>query len=277
MAIDVYELISSRTGSDGNEATQDRKYLLRNSDDEQALKLALRAAAPSSFFQAAGPTTLAVVMKLDSVSLDEQHTDGLWSGSAHYKLKDNSDPDTGDMVFTFDTTGGTQHITQSIATKHKYPSTAPDLGGAIGVTGDSVEGVDITVPTYAFSETHYLPDAMVSDAYKGKLFKLTGTVCNAAFKGGQAGEILFLGATGSKRGQGDWEVTFKFAASPNVTGLTIGTLTAIEKKGWEYVWVRYVTKEVGTGADKMITQTPKAVYVEQVYYDGSFGDLGIGS
>jgi hypothetical protein len=44
--------------------------------------------------------------------------------------------------------GGTQHITQSLATIQKYAAagTAPDFGGAIGVTHDSVEGVDITVP-----------------------------------------------------------------------------------------------------------------------------------
>lgn len=31
-----------------------------------------------------------------------------------------------------------------------------------------------------------------------------------------AGEVLFLGASGSKRGEEEWEITYRFAASPNV-------------------------------------------------------------
>ena len=35
-------------------------------------------------------------------------------------------------------------------------SPAPDFGGAIGVTHDNVEGVNVTVPVYSFAETHYI-------------------------------------------------------------------------------------------------------------------------
>jgi len=41
----------------------------------------------------------------------------------------------------------------------------------------------------------------------------------------------------------DWEIAFKFAASPNATDLTVGDITGIEKKGWEYLWVRYADAE----------------------------------
>ncbi len=37
--------------------------------------------------------------------------------------------------------------------------TAPNFGGAIGVTQDNVEGVDIYVPVYNFSETHHIDPA----------------------------------------------------------------------------------------------------------------------
>jgi hypothetical protein len=67
-------------------------------------------------------------------------------------------------------------------------------------------------------------------AYKLTVFALTGRVNNSAFKGFAAGECLFLGAAGTKRASGDWEITFRFAASPNVTGLTIGDITGIDKK-----------------------------------------------
>jgi hypothetical protein len=116
--------------------------------------------------------------------------------------------------------------------------TAPNFKGAIGVTADSVEGVDITVPVYHFAETHYLADAVVTLAYKLTLFALTGRVNNSAFKGFAAGECLFLGAAGTKRGSGDWEVGYRFAFSPNVTGLTVGDITGINKKD-SHLCVRY--------------------------------------
>jgi len=42
--------------------------------------------------------------------------------------------------------GGTEHITHTLQTVGRYPPGVPNYHGAIGVTPDSVEGVDITVP-----------------------------------------------------------------------------------------------------------------------------------
>ena len=155
-------------------------------------------------------------------------------------------------------------------------TTAPDFGGAIGVTSDGVEGVDITVPVYQFSETHYFTDAQVTASYKGAIFSCTGKTNAGSFRGFSAGEVLFLGATGSKRGDGpddDWEITFRFAASPNQTNLNVGPVTGINKKGWEYLWVRYADAEdSGSGA---IIKKPIAAYVERVYDQANFGALGI--
>ena len=53
-----------------------------------------------------------------------------------------------------------------------------------------------------------------------------------AFRGKVKGEVLFCGAAGSKRGQEDWEVTFKWAASPNKTDIQIGDITVPSKEGW---------------------------------------------
>jgi hypothetical protein len=82
------------------------------------------------------------------------------------------------------------------------------------------EGFDIIVPTCNFSETHYIAVASVTKAYKATLVSLTGKVNNAKFRGFAAGEVLFLGASGSQRGD-DWEITFKFSANSNVKGLKV--------------------------------------------------------
>lgn len=141
------------------------------------------------------------------------------------------------------------------------------------VAHEDVEGVDITAPVYNFSETHYIDDALVTDAYKGTLFLLTGKTNQAAFRNFAVGEVLFLGASGTKRGKDDWEITFKFAASPNVTNLQIGSITVASKRGWELLWVRYTDVEDLTA--RMLVKQPVAAYVEQVYEEGDFSGLGI--
>jgi hypothetical protein len=197
---------------------------------------------------------------------------GVWEVTVRYGKREAKD--TGESSFSFDTGGVTAHITQSLATINRYAAsgTAPDFKGTIGVTSDSVEGTDITVPVYNFTETHYLPIATVTGAYKAALFQLTGKVNNASFKGFAIGEVLFLGASGSQRGVEDWEITYRFAASPNVTGLVVGSITGINKKGWEYLWVRYADAE----DQHVLVKQPIAAYVEQVYQLGNFSSLGIG-
>ncbi len=213
--------------------------------------------------------------QIDDLFLESYHLihlgSGVWEGIARFG------PPQSETTFSFETGGGSQHIVQSIANVARYAlagSTAPDFHGAIGVTSDSVEGVDIQVPVYTFAETHLVPISLVTQSYKLTLFQLTGKVNNSGFKGFAAGEVLFLGASGSKRGFDDWEITFRFAASPNSTGLTVGDISGIDKEGWQYLWIRYEDEE--DLPSKTLIKRPTSVYIEQVYHYGNFSLLGIG-
>jgi hypothetical protein len=238
-------------------------YVVDGTEDDAAVRAIVEATIPAIY---AG-------LVFQSYHISHQGS-GLWEVSVRYGKLDPKEP--GESSFSFDTGGGTtHHITQSLQTINSYARPGedpPDFKGAIGVNHDSVEGTDITIPVYNFKETHYIPIALVTPAYKAALFYLTGKVNAAPFKGFAPGEVLFLGASGSQRGQEDWEITFSFAASPNVTGLTVGDISGIDKKGWEYLWVRYQDVE---DADVLVKQ-PAAVYVEQVYYYGDFSLVGIG-
>lgn len=270
MAIACTEKIDSRQVTDGQSA--ELIYKITGTADDAAALSSLKSTAPATF---AG-------MKRQPVTVEPVHVDTarpdtcIWTGTATYApLEVEPPPETGESVFNFDTGGGTQHITQSLNTIGRYPGTAPDFKGAIGVTHDNVEGVDITVPVYTFSETHYVASSSVTTAYKNTLFNLTGKVNNGAFKGMAPGECLFLGASGSKRGTDDWEITFRFAGSPNRTGLSVGPIGGISKKGWEYLWVRYADTE-DTASHTLVKQ-PIGAYVEKVYEEGNFSSLGIGT
>jgi len=142
------------------------------------------------------------------------------------------------------------------------------------VVDGKVEGVDVVVPVYNWTETYYLDDAYVTSGYRRALRDLTGEVNSAGFRGFAAGEVLFRGARGARRSDEDWEITFSFAASENKYGQSVGSITGIEKGGWEYLWVFYDDQGESEGS---VVPQPTAVYVERVYESGDFYRLGIGA
>lgn len=269
MAITIAEKIDSRESTTGDNGTVELKYIVSGTADDLAAKAALAANTGVTYDGYTRQSVHVEAVGDPTISLT-------WEGSVQYAVK-QKEPETGESSFSFDTGGGTQHITQSIETVQKYAAsgTAPDFHGAIGATKDSVEGVDITMPVYNFSETHYFDPSVVTSAYKGLLFHKTGMYNNDSFKGFEPGEVLFLGASGSKRGKGDWEISFRFAASQNRSSIMVGSIGPISKKGWEYLWVRYEDAE--DTAAKALIKKPVAAYVEKVYYGTDFTSLGIGN
>lgn len=269
MPITVTEKFESRRSTKGDTPSAELLYTVRGTNDDLAARSAAEAESPSTYDGLPRQT-----VSVEPIGFE------LWEATVRYAQTQSSGfPQTGESVFSFDTGGGMQHITQSKQTVSSYAAsgtTAPDFKGAIGVTADGVEGVDITVPVYQFSETHYLPASQVTQAYKGTLFNLTGKVNSGAWKGFNAGEVLFLGASGSRRGSGadsDWEITYRFAASPNASGISVGPISGISKKGWEYLWVRYADAE--DEGSQTIVKRPVAAYVERVYDQANFSALGI--
>ena len=142
----------------------------------------------------------------------------------------------------------------------------------------NVNGVDVTMPVLNFTETHTLSGSRVSTSYKKTLASLTGTVNRSGFRGFSAGEVLFLGASGTKRSKkssAPWEITYRFAVSTNKAGFKVGDIQVTRKYGWDYLWVRYADKVAEGG--KNVVKKPVGVYVEMVYPEGDFGNLGIGN
>jgi len=224
--------------------------------------------------------------------------DNAWQVTINYE-KAGAEPSTNDPLKrsrSFDTTGGTQHIVQAVdgtvtfgsgnnvtvvttSGETKFPpSAAPSMSGAINVDDNGVNGVDIVVPQLQWQEQYDVPNSYVTNGYIRGVAAMTGTVNNASFRGFAAGEILFSGCSGSQewddqKGRGPWSLTYRFVASPNVTNQTIGTISSINKRGHDYLWVKY---ETATSTNDIIKK-PKYVYVDKVYRDGDFSQLGIGT
>jgi hypothetical protein len=151
--------------------------------------------------------------------------------------------------------------------------TPPNFKQAIGVNNDSVEGTDITIPIFKFTFNYYPATALMTPEYYHKLSTLAGRVNRDAWKGFDAGEVLYLGTAGQPRSADDWELTMHFIASPNASELKVGDIENIVKGGHEYLWIRF-----GDSVDaNTLTKVPQFAYVERMYEPADFEDLGIGS
>jgi hypothetical protein len=260
MPATIEERFDSRQGTDGEDPTTELIYMVSGTEDDNEVRSLVASTSPTDY----------TGLVRDRFSI-EHLGGGVWECKVQYvKL-------TSEAQYAFDTGGGTQHITQSLANVQRRAApgfVAPNYFGAIGVSEVRVEGTDIAVPVFNFTETHRIANSVVTASYKLGLFRLTGKVNDNTFKGFARGEVLFLGASGSKSGFDHWEITFRFAASPNVSNLTIGDITNINKEGWHYLWVRFADDVDNTA--KALIKRPIAAYVEQVYFYGDFSNLGIG-
>lgn len=256
------------------------RWKIFNATDENDAKAALIAQAPATWTGQKG------TLRPTAYDVQELYSrKGFCEGVIKYSLPDWVKT-TGETVLTFDTSGGTQHIIHSKGTAH-FPSgtNTPSMNGLIGNTGKGdPQGVTITVPAFAFTATKFFSAASVDATFISGLYNLTGQINNGAWSVTIDGlnlsfaqdEVLFLGASGSKRPIGDVEIAEHFSASPNVTNLTVGTVTGIAKKGWDYLWVRAQPQDQLGGTSNAVTAyVTQFVYVETVYDEGNFTATGL--
>lgn len=264
-------------------ATGDRReatlsYYVKGAIDEADALTAVGATAPDFYLGLARQGRRAKPIGNDQYVVTARYSNDV-SNDTQDDPGSSITPPT-ESSYQFSTGGGSETMFVSLQTMQGLAApgipnpTVPDYDGGINVTDDGAQGVERTVPVFNFSETHYKTSAQVTQAYIGSLFALTGTVNTAAFKGFAAGEVLFLGASGSKRGAfGDWELTYNFAASPNITNGTVGTFTGVNKQGWDYLWFQF--EDIEDTSAKQLVRRPAYLFVERVYRRTDFSLLAI--
>lgn len=276
VAIEKFRSRRGRASSDGS-TEMTYIYTVSGSNDVGDILSYANTAAPTFVTD---PVSGGILWR-DEVDWD-QIGDELWEVNVTFVTPDRFDqrkhdkPDLGEYELSWDTTGGTARITSSKETT-RFPATATDHKGAIGLDQEgNVQGVDIVVPACKWTVTFRLANATVNNAYGMVVEELTGTMNDATFFGRPAGEVLFMGAQGKTGIKTDPVFNFHFVRLPNVTGLTIGDITGIAKRGWDYLWVEYRPGEQDANS-KRTPMEPIGVYVETVYPEGNFAALGIGT
>lgn len=221
---------------------------------------------------------------LQNVTCDEQLDTSIFVVSVTYAEDNPNVGASGDEKysygFSFETGGGTKKVIVPRKTIAVWPSGSLYPGAVNVDNAGNVNGVDIVSPVMNFMETHTLKASKVTESYKKKIAMMTGSVNADTFRSYEPGEVLFLGASGSRRGKDRsdyWEITFRFSVSPNIVDETIPNFPPkITKRGWDYLWFQF-SPEIQTDADgkKIRIRVPKAAYIDQVYPYKDFKDLEI--
>ncbi len=278
MTIQFQEYPDSRSASVDDE-TQERvlHYWLSGIQDDDAARAYVDANAPAIydglFAQSAEMNTKG---------------GGLWDVEILYGAQPggvgSSFSGSTDVVnFTFDTSGGTAHVTQAREHIASYTKTTATLGadaghkGAINVTDSGVEGVDIGIDQFSWTENWTLPISYASFS-AALIFKiLTGKINTSGFRGFGPGQVLFAGANGGASTKNTTQATlsYKFIQSDDSSDAMPAFKAGIAKLGWHYLWAEYEKQEDDTA--KRIIQPPVAVHVERVIDYADFSALGIGT
>lgn len=279
------ELVDSREIGAGSII---RHYSLTGTADDATAYASVLSGTPTTYLGGVrdphGITVRPVVV--DSVA-----GSGLWDVSVRYIAAERvnpNPPEIGTLRIRGSTIGQTVHITSSKGTVAAYGipgglvPTVNDAKNLIGATVDSVDGTDIEVGELAFEVAYvYDPSSLptlstlvalsspnhVNNASKTFTDTVTGLSMTFA-----AGELRYRGFTfGDSRADGGVEFVHAFIAYPNATGLVIGDITGIAKKGHEYLWT-YNVRTAVTGPEALMLN-PIAAYVEKVYDEGDFSVL----
>ncbi|MCC9655279.1 hypothetical protein [Rhodopirellula halodulae] len=210
-------------------------------------------------------------MAFDSYSLEVNNEKGdSWEAEVQYSTKRLPE---GEYEISVDTAGGTTKVMQAFDYED-FGSSGFDSKGAINIDDQNrVEGIEIGVPQLSISCRARIPGDFITDSYVLTLLSLTYTMNDAEFLGFARGELLFLG-TGVTIIPGEsTDIDFKFAANPNISGLTLGAVSGIEKLGHDYLWCRYKQTEGVAGLQSVVD----TVSVDRVYQFGDFDALKIGA
>lgn len=280
--VKCWEMLDSMSGSVTNEQEQGevlevrRRYLLGQTLGFNSTVLEINKYAPP-YVSADGSGVTWLRKRVDITGVGNRYFD---CTVTYQTLVPKQEPEGGGNSpvpggILWDTTGHTEHMTQAYG-EEVYGDETVSFEGAINVSGDTVNGIDVVRPGMRYSETWILPAVYAMDcANLWQIYYNTGSVNAATFRCFAPGECLFLGARGQWQGDQPYVVvTFDFEARPNETvNLSPGLPGVVfEKEGWQYYWIRYQTD---TNNDTLI-QRPIAAYLNTIYQKKDWAGLGLG-
>lgn len=286
MAVEVVE--RNNSGMMDDQGIREKLYNIYGTDDGAEALEELQDEAPATLSGSARRRC-----RVDPVWVDTVAGDGEWLGSAEYEDEEDSNQappvlEVGQERWSFNTQGGTAHMTQGLRMssspdvfERRYPAPGKqvrDYRGAIRVTREGIEGCDVPTGVNMIECTTVLDAADVDDAFRNLMAEMSPSVNDAPWRGYEAGEACFLGVRGGERADGDHELTFGWWIQKNTVDRVLGTIgtggsAAIDKAGWEYLWVEY--EEYYNSSQKLMEKRPAVAYVDKVVEEADFSKIPV--
>ena len=273
MTVNSFEI--RRNGVRGDSYSRTLEYIARAdpNDDDIAILNHAELTAPASY----DGLPRRLPMEVEQVST----LPNIWLCTVNYTKREphRSEPlsGTANVEYSFELGVSANNVKYSLDTTSydAVGETVPDFGGAIGVSDDSINGVDIESPQGTFSYTLTESTAFFTPAYLAAVESIVGHVNSTAFLLRDVGEVLFLGASGSVSLSGDSSLTFRFARSANRGNFTVQGVTIGAKLGWQYLEPIY--ERTKDDVAKRISRKLLGFSVHTVYPTADFASvLGFG-
>lgn len=280
MIIDEVGLSGSIDIGDDDSVSMSLDYPITVSD---VASYSAAEAAALAYFPATYAGRIFKGLKGDDV--EPANRDGLYKFVGRYSFDPAEDEDDEEEVsiselgVDVDIRPVAKHVTHSLDTvQSKFwtgSGTPPDFKGGINVDPDGkVQGVDLGAmgdAAITFSIQQEFLTSALTNAFFTTLEGKVGRVNSGTFRGRAAGEVYFAGVRGSIRyAEIKNTLTYDFAISKNATSLTVGEISGLNKKGWEYLWV--YSDRLAEAGGRVV---PIAAYVEKVFETTSFAGMGV--
>lgn len=148
---------------------------------------------------------------------------------------------------------------------------APWTGGAINITKDGIQGVDIPNAETKFTITLYL--ATLTKLQIKALDDIKQHVNAVPILAWPCpdyaiGEVRFESWSKNDQGRENIEVRLNFIREQNLTNITVGGITGINKRGHEYLW--FECREFEDPISHTISKQPIYARVEQLFFWSDF-------
>lgn len=269
MVYRIREIAGSEEGSESlDSASESRTYAVYDDSDREG---PLNIATMRSLVLSTSPATVGNLQR-DNIAreYDEAGRQWTWTVTYNFKIPESV------LTWGFDTQAGTVNIQYGYTRRWgaSGENSAPNYNGGIGYSNGEFSGVEKIVPALKLNARYRWPAGSVTTTYVNTIAALTGTVNNAVWYGYNAGELLFMGASGEIIPGKPTEINYHFAASANAT-LNFGAITGVVKNGHEYLWFAWEDDE--DTAEKRLVKNMRGAYVSRVYDLAAFTSLGIGS
>lgn len=288
MTLAATEAFGSESYTSGRDRTAELRYIVTGATattTSLAVSSLIGTTAPASFNGMASRS-----IKVEPLG------ETLWQATVTYRPSELlPEAESTYVGITFNTAGSSETVQTALLqtttslmreTDGTTVVTAMNPGLNVNIDEDmNVNGIEITVPKFEFSETHYIANSSIRDAsgntvnsYINTLHNATGKTNNQTFRGFAVGTVLFLGASGTKRpAEGDWEITFSFLARPDASlslplfkrdgspvldGNGVQQTVSYSKPGHDYLWFH---RQRQLDSDGLETVLDRSVNLARVY------------